>query len=475
MTSANRMLFGFRVVSIPQKILRFFGNADMSLFVSQLLYWLDRTGHPDGVHKTAEEWIAETGITYEKQKTVRRKLRELGFLTEKQDRWKHLTYYNLNMRKLEKAIDEWDDPVADDYEDGYSAPKKRQKQSRVMYEKIVDTARISVPVEQDEYEQENDPEEAEKPNESAQKRSSRPDGGKTSVVIHRVHTKNTNTPLTPQGGFSGDSAIATSRRVRRRIPVLSTKPKEDSEVPRRAAVPEDISDSIRKVAAGAAASAEARRLKSVSKTKQPGHGAKLTAKQISATWVEVMRKHHPGIPVASTAQSKADVAVLNNVLREALRVASLYEIFEFAVSAWREIRAERFSYMKKPMSESPKLSTLRGLWSYGFDEAFADRAARAERRAEQDAQAESETTRLRAENRRQAAELAKTRKDAEKFREKAAAEERRRIASERDVAAYKRAGRGKEKEVKSYEERMKALPDDLYDNVEIPEWGSEDE
>jgi hypothetical protein len=76
-------------------------------------------------------------------------------------------------------------------------------------------------------------------------------------------------------------------------------------------------------------------------------------------------------------------------------------------------------------------------------------------------------------NKRQAAELATAKRVVTAATEKAAREERLRIASDRDLAALRRVGKGKV--AKTLSERLAELPDDLYDNVEIPEWGAEDE
>ena len=54
-----------------------------ALMLSQMVYWAKRTKSKDGFfYKTQEEWEEETGLGRREQETARKKLRELGFLTE---------------------------------------------------------------------------------------------------------------------------------------------------------------------------------------------------------------------------------------------------------------------------------------------------------------------------------------------------------------------------------------------------------
>jgi hypothetical protein len=53
-----------------------------ALFLSQAMYWSKRTKDEDGwFYKTVEEWQEETGLTKEEQLTVKKNLKEKGFLS----------------------------------------------------------------------------------------------------------------------------------------------------------------------------------------------------------------------------------------------------------------------------------------------------------------------------------------------------------------------------------------------------------
>lgn len=54
-----------------------------ALMLSQMMYWSKRTKDRDGYfYKTQEDWEIETGMTRREQETARKRLRELGFITE---------------------------------------------------------------------------------------------------------------------------------------------------------------------------------------------------------------------------------------------------------------------------------------------------------------------------------------------------------------------------------------------------------
>ncbi|WP_151777184.1 hypothetical protein [Acinetobacter brisouii] len=73
------------------------GNPLAGIMLSQLIYWNDKTENNLGVYKTAEEWTAETGLTYSQQRTARKLLRELGILIETEKRLEHKIFYKLDI------------------------------------------------------------------------------------------------------------------------------------------------------------------------------------------------------------------------------------------------------------------------------------------------------------------------------------------------------------------------------------------
>lgn len=59
--------------------------------------------NPLGVHKTSEEITKETGLSYREQVTARKKLVQLGLITETNRKLQHRMYYRFN----EAAFDIW--------------------------------------------------------------------------------------------------------------------------------------------------------------------------------------------------------------------------------------------------------------------------------------------------------------------------------------------------------------------------------
>ena len=54
-----------------------------ALMLSQMVYWSKRTKDRNGFfYKTQDEWEEETGLGRREQETARKKLRELGFVSE---------------------------------------------------------------------------------------------------------------------------------------------------------------------------------------------------------------------------------------------------------------------------------------------------------------------------------------------------------------------------------------------------------
>lgn len=79
------------------------GNPLAGIFLSQLIYWHDKTDNELGVYKTSEEWLMETGLSYRQQATARSLLKNLGILSETEKRLEHKLYFKLNIQ----AFDSW--------------------------------------------------------------------------------------------------------------------------------------------------------------------------------------------------------------------------------------------------------------------------------------------------------------------------------------------------------------------------------
>jgi len=85
-----------RPIAYHSSLAKHVGGVTAAIFLSQLMYWDERSKSELGVHKTAEEWELETGLSYREQAGARKKLRELGLLIETEQRLQHRIYYKLD-------------------------------------------------------------------------------------------------------------------------------------------------------------------------------------------------------------------------------------------------------------------------------------------------------------------------------------------------------------------------------------------
>ena len=75
-----------------------------AVFACQLLFWTDRARLKDWVYKSAEEFTAETALSYEEQRGARAALKRAGLLEERYARLEHRLYYRLNLDRLAEVI-----------------------------------------------------------------------------------------------------------------------------------------------------------------------------------------------------------------------------------------------------------------------------------------------------------------------------------------------------------------------------------
>ena len=83
-----------------------------ALMLSQLVYWTSRTKSNDGlIYKTQHDWTLETGLTRTEQETARKRLKELGFLTEIKKGVPCKIYFKVEREKLYKALIEYSETL----------------------------------------------------------------------------------------------------------------------------------------------------------------------------------------------------------------------------------------------------------------------------------------------------------------------------------------------------------------------------
>lgn len=84
-----------------------------AVFACQLLYWTDRARLKDWVYKSAEDFTAETALSYEEQRGARATLKRAGLLEERYARLEHRLYYRLNVDRLTEVITAWPDTTGE--------------------------------------------------------------------------------------------------------------------------------------------------------------------------------------------------------------------------------------------------------------------------------------------------------------------------------------------------------------------------
>ena len=91
-----------RPIAYYPVLARLVGGVKAAVFLCQLLYWRDRSSHPDReIYKTLAEIEEETGLTKEEQRTARRELVVRKLLYERYARLEHRLYYRIDLDALD--------------------------------------------------------------------------------------------------------------------------------------------------------------------------------------------------------------------------------------------------------------------------------------------------------------------------------------------------------------------------------------
>ncbi|WOD97413.1 hypothetical protein REM94_05800 [Klebsiella pneumoniae] len=72
-----------RPIAFQRSFIRLDIGVTAALFLSQMIYWTNRSDDDGWVYKTQEEWEEETGLSRYEQEGARKKLRSIGVLQEK--------------------------------------------------------------------------------------------------------------------------------------------------------------------------------------------------------------------------------------------------------------------------------------------------------------------------------------------------------------------------------------------------------
>lgn len=88
------------------------GDQASADFLSRLIFWIPKTNNPDGwVYKTQDEWEMELGLSPKRQRTIRKKLRELGIIQERKIGIPCQLQYKVNFDVIDKLKEKFQ-PIA---------------------------------------------------------------------------------------------------------------------------------------------------------------------------------------------------------------------------------------------------------------------------------------------------------------------------------------------------------------------------
>ncbi|BDC37927.1 hypothetical protein [Paraburkholderia terrae] len=93
-------------VAYNPKLVKYLGSINAVILFKQLLYWTGKESSPLGIYKTAKEIQDETELTVNEQVSARKKLRDLGVLSETRRRIEHRIYYKLDVNRLNEIVAE---------------------------------------------------------------------------------------------------------------------------------------------------------------------------------------------------------------------------------------------------------------------------------------------------------------------------------------------------------------------------------
>lgn len=418
----------------PYIALRFYlidffdGDINTALFVERLQFLLSRTDDPRGTYQSREGWYAETRLTPRQIDSVRKKLMARGYLAETHDRRNHKVYYALN----EKALDADFVPFSKAYfsknseidftYDGVSVVSKLNL-SRV--EKRTQGALTQT---------------ATAPNKSA-----RPSYTKRKSLYTEEVTEED----------AGErSARLTARRTR---PVKSVSTSVKS------------FDTIDSALQGLKENKEARAARRIAggdpaKVVNPKTFPKM--KVVNDTWRAVMKEHHPKIPALRLGIT--DYAKFRACAKQVLETASLYELLDFAASAWDTIVTHDLAWVVRKggrLPQAPSMQEICRFWKT-FSKAFAERSAHAALGEARREATQTNERKLERDNEGLRAELAKRDAEAKKLKDQL------RMEKQISTGLSRKLRETPEKKGQTITARRAALPDDIGDDEInfIPDW-----
>lgn len=111
-------------IVIHTNITRFLGSMTASALLSYIMYWSERTDRRLGFYRSLDEMMAETALSQHELRSARKRLTELGLISETYKRLEHRLYFRFNAdvfdRWFEACLSEQAQDFAKNADDGFA-------------------------------------------------------------------------------------------------------------------------------------------------------------------------------------------------------------------------------------------------------------------------------------------------------------------------------------------------------------------
>lgn len=87
------------------------GSTNANLLLCQLIYWCDKTKDNGWIWKNSMELEAETGLSYNEQRSARKRLVEQGIIEERERKTMHRIDFRVNQERLNELWEKYGDGV----------------------------------------------------------------------------------------------------------------------------------------------------------------------------------------------------------------------------------------------------------------------------------------------------------------------------------------------------------------------------
>lgn len=94
-----------KAISFHRWLVPITGSINATLFLEQAIHWMKSEGDAEKwFTKTQKQWEYETSLTPEQQEVARKKLKAIGLLEERAQRFEHILWYRIDLNRLKSTV-----------------------------------------------------------------------------------------------------------------------------------------------------------------------------------------------------------------------------------------------------------------------------------------------------------------------------------------------------------------------------------